>query len=106
MRILHETEETVVAIQRRVALIGSGMGPWISTKGLMSPRAKITGMKNGGKICIAMTDADDPRVEHSITQTMDDNGVFDLVPAKWMRVWCNDGGRNVICDILTQKAVA
>lgn len=93
-----------MGIQRRVALIGSGEGPWISTQGLREPRVKITGLKEGGHVYIQMTR--DPRDEEREERYVTENGVHVLTEYAWMRVRCVGGGRNVICDILTKKAVA
>lgn len=92
-----------MGIQRRVALIGSGAGPWISTHGLREPRAKVTGLKAGG--CLIVVSRDE---ENNLTVVAEvrENGIFELREAGWMRVSCDGGGRNVICDILTKKAVA
>jgi hypothetical protein len=112
MRILLEKEEALMAIQRRVALIGTGMGPWISTQGLREPTAKVTGMREGGRLRIIICDYEVPQMFHGETPdeanevSVSENGIFSLREARWMRVVCHDGGRNVICDILTKKAVA
>lgn len=95
-----------MGIQRRVALIGSGAGPWISTHGLAEPRVKVTGMRTGGHILVLMTDEDNPQHETAQRHQIVENGVHVLRESRWMRVICQQGGRNVICDILTKKAVA
>jgi hypothetical protein len=95
-----------MGIQRRVALIGSGQGPWISTHGLAEPRAKVTGMKSGGKLYIVMSTHAEPQASENLILAVEENGVHVLREARWMRVSCDGGGRNVICDILTKKAVA
>jgi hypothetical protein len=96
-------ETTEMGIQRRVALIGSGQGPWISTQGLKEPRAKITGLKEGGEVCVQL--CDDPAQERWHNKTFQANGVYGLHESQWMRVACANGGKSVICDILTKKAV-
>jgi hypothetical protein len=95
-----------MATQRRVALIGSGTGPWISTQGLAEPRAKVTGLKEGGELHIFISHNENPEEGPCHIRPVNENGVFDLVEGKWMRALCINGGRNVICDILTRKAVA
>ena len=92
-----------MGIQRRVALIGSGTGPWISTLGLREPIAKVTGMKEGGKLMITMTNAQEPTSTGCEVLTVDTNGKHVLREARWMRVDCVYGGRTVICDILSKK---
>lgn len=106
VRLLYKAEEAVVGIQRRVALIGSGIGPWISTQGLREPRAKVTGLKTGGELCVAMSNEPNPEASEWAIRTFQENGVHELRESRWMRVACANGGRNVICDILTKKAVA
>lgn len=95
-----------MGIQRRVALIGSGQGPWISTQGLKEPRAKVTGMKAGGRLYVLMSPHEEPGASENVILAIVENGVHELHEAKWMRVDCDGGGKNVICDILTRKAVA
>ena len=95
-----------MSTQRRVALIGSGEGPWISTQGLREPRAKITGMKDGGRLYIIMSPHEVPGAEENLILAVEENGIHVLRESKWMRVSCEGGGRSVICDILTRKAVA
>lgn len=92
-----------MGIQRRVALIGSGQGPWISTQGLREPRAKVTGLKEGGELTVELCESPGVDRHHKYFRT---NGVFELHEVPWMRVSCENGGRTVICDILTKKAVA
>lgn len=92
-----------MSIQRRVALIGSGTGPWISTKDLKEPVAKVTGLKPGGTIVITMCNALNPVNETSAFKTIDSDGRHELREAQWMQVVCVEGGRKVICDILTKK---
>jgi hypothetical protein len=86
-------------------LIGSGIGPWISTQGLREPRAKVTGMKQGGRVQIELAQVDPTTAAPAVLE-FSDNGVHVLSEVRWMRVRCLDGGRHVICDILTRKAVA
>ena len=96
-----------MSIQRRVALIGSGEGPWVSTQGLRQPRVKVTGMKAGGAVIVTVCDS--PQGFHRETSKQfrfEENGIHLLEEAPWMRVECSGGGRGVICDILTKKAVA
>lgn len=87
-------------------MIGSGQGPWISTQGLAEPRAKVTGMKDGGELIVTVCNADNPVQETSMFRIIKENGVYELKEGRWMQVHCHNGGRNVICDILTKKAVA
>lgn len=94
-----------MGIQRRVALIGSGQGPWISTKGLAEPRAKVTGLKGGGEVKVLIR-RDAGSYENDRILRIVENGVYVLHEAEWMQVSCENGGRGVICDILTKKAVA
>lgn len=92
-----------MSIQRRVALIGSGTGPWISTKGLREPVAKVTSLKPGGTLRVYCCQAEEPHGAVSEIRIITENGKFELKDAQWMMVDCDGGGRNVICDILSKK---
>lgn len=92
-----------MSIQRRVALIGTGTGPWISTKGLREPVAKVTGLRPGGTIVVTMCNAQNPANETSAFKTISEDGRHELHEAQWMQVICVEGGRKVICDILSKK---
>lgn len=93
-----------MGIQRRVALIGSGRGPWISTLGLLKPVAKVTGLQNGGQIVIEMCDGANPEVaEVTFMEAIRENGKTVLREVHWMRAVGQEAGRNVICDILSMK---
>lgn len=89
-----------MSIQRRVALIGSGAGPWISTLGLREPVAKVTGMQPGGLIRVYCCHTPGGASE---IRLIEGNGKYDLKEVAWMMVECQGGGRKVICDILSKK---
>lgn len=92
-----------MTIQRRVALIGTGHGPWISTIGIKEPVAKITGLRPGGMILITLCrDPADATNDGRILNFTED-GKHPLHECNWMQVSCVDGGRKVICDILSKK---
>ena len=67
-------------MRQKVALIGSGTGPWISTVELQRPELYISGLRSGTHVVLEQSSS--PTVE----STFEQNGTFSVERAKWMRV--------------------
>jgi hypothetical protein len=84
--------------ERILGLVGSGKGPFISTKVLGSRvAARVTGLKKGS-VTVEVSET----IEHGTSELhhLAENGIHEIKPGSYMRVFCDDGNPSMICTLL------
>lgn len=80
---------------RRLALVGTAIGPWICTQRIPEPILRIAGLVEG-KVLVHMRD------DHKAAQTHEvaENGEHPVPAAAWMCVELTHPSRSTICEII------
>lgn len=85
---------------RRLALVGTAVGPFIRTDRIKTPVLRVTGLPTGGTVHVRLF-----RGENVQELQAAGNGELDVPYAEWMQVHCNaPKGHRTICSILTKRS--
>jgi hypothetical protein len=80
---------------RRLALCGTKVGPWVSTKGVEEPLARVTGLHRGALLYVRTGEG----LLHIITK----DGLHPLAEAEWMRCSVEGESETCICEIVSKR---
>lgn len=86
---------------RRLALLGSKSGAWISILGMPNPHLRIC-ESAGSPVNVAVVLQDDSVDEMLFVG----DGEYPIGEASWVRVSCGKGNTKMICDIVSRRRVA
>lgn len=83
---------------RRLAMLGSRSGAWISIQGMRNPHLRITNSK-GARVLVQLVQADQSAEEKHFAG----DGVYALPEADFARVSSGEGNTKMICDIISRR---
>lgn len=81
---------------RRIALLGAGVGPWVSIDRIPTPHLEVRGIR-AATVIATLRDKGKPDVDIHFSA----DGIYPLKPAEQVRVSCEPRCKTAICSILS-----